>query len=167
MSQARSGKPPSLRSHARRNLARAAEQGFTCVRCGQFVTCAAAVAGVQNRNHCPCCLWSRHLDWRAGGDRRSDCLAPMEPIGLTTKRSCNKYASERDGELMIIHRCARCGQLVINRIAADDSAESLFELFERSCAPGALPEGELAAMGVAPLGPGEGGLLRRRLVGAW
>jgi len=105
------------------------------------------------------------MDWRTPGDRMATCRAPMEPIGLTTKRSRNKYARERDGELMLIHRCAGCGKLVINRVAADDDAERLFALFERSLSLG--PElGEcLRADGVAPLVAADRELLRRRLYG--
>jgi hypothetical protein len=120
---------------------------------------------VQNRNHCPYCLWSRHLDWREAGDRMSNCRAPMEPVGLTTKWSRNKYASERDGELMIIHWCTGCGKLVINRIAADDGAEDLLALFERSLAPSPGFQHELDLLGVAPLGAGDSALVWRRLFG--
>jgi hypothetical protein len=120
---------------------------------------------VQNRNHCPYCLWSRHLDWRSAGDRRSECRAVMQPVGLTTKRSRNKYARERDGELMLIHRCTGCAKVVINRIAADDSTFALFTLFEDSWEPGAAFQAELDAMGVSMLTAGERDLVRKRLFG--
>ncbi len=152
-------------SSPRRSLPPGGEQSFTCVHCGLPVSCAPDASGVQSRNHCPICLSSRHMDWRTPGDRMATCRAPMEPIGLTTKRSRNKYARERDGELMLIHRCASCGKLVINRVAADDDAERLFALFERSLSLG--PElGEcLRADGVAPLVAADRELLRRRLYG--
>jgi len=150
---------------ARRALSPLDEQQFTCVHCHLHVSCAPSVAGVQNRNHCPYCLHSRHLDWREPGDRMSNCRAPMEPVGLTTRRSRNKYASERDGELMLIHRCAGCGKLVINRIAADDDADAILALFEGSLAMGPGLAAELALQGVAPLGAADGELLRRRLFG--
>jgi hypothetical protein len=139
---------------------------FTCVRCGLPITCAPLVAGVQNRNHCPACLWSRHLDWRVAGDRLSNCRAPMEPIGLTTKRSRNKYARERDGELMLIHRCAGCGKLSINRVAADDGEAEIVELFERSLALGPALVAELGAAEFQLLGAADRDLLFRRLFGA-
>jgi hypothetical protein len=141
------------------------EQSFTCVHCRLPVTCAPSVAGVHNRNHCPLCLWSRHMDWRAAGDRLSSCRAPMEPVGLTTKRSRNKYARERDGELMLVHRCTGCGKPVINRVAADDSADAILELFERSLAAGPDLAAALAAEGVTLLAAEEDELLRRRLFG--
>lgn len=142
------------------------EQMFTCVRCRLPIACAPSLAGVHNRNHCPRCLWSRHMDWRVAGDRRSTCRAPMEPVGLTTKRSRNKYARERDGELMLIHRCAGCGGLSINRVAADDSAEAILELFAASHARAAELAPALEAAGVVMLGALEHELVRRRLFGA-
>lgn len=127
--------------------------------------CAPRIAGVQNRNHCPACLWSRHLDSRAAGDRLSACRAAMQPIGLTTKRSRNKYAQGRDGELMLIHRCTRCATIIINRIAADDSAAALLEVFEESWAGGATVAAELAERGVELLTIHDHDLVRQRLFG--
>jgi hypothetical protein len=56
----------------------------------------------------------------------------MRPIGLTLKLGRNKYRRESDGELMLIHQCVDCGTLSINRIAADDDAGTLLEVFESS-----------------------------------
>jgi hypothetical protein len=89
----------------------------------------------------------------------------MRPIGLTTKRCRNKYASERGGELMIIHQCAGCGTFVINRIAADDSAAALFEVFTQSADINTALHAELAASDVLMLTAGDSGLLHRRLFG--
>ncbi len=155
----------SKRPHTSRDRSPLGEQWFTCVSCQLPVSCAPSVAGVQNRNHCPSCLWSRHLDWREPGDRMSSCRAPMEPVGLTTRRGRNKYAGERDGELMLIHRCAGCGKLVLNRVAADDSADAMLTLFARSHAPSPGLAAELALQGIAILTAGEGELVRRRLFG--
>jgi hypothetical protein len=127
--------------------------------------CDPAIAGVQNRNHCPYCLWSRHLDWRTAGDRLAGCRAAMRPIGLTTKRGRNKYAGERDGELMIIHQCTICDKVAINRIAADDSNLTLVELFASSCAAGAVLAAELEPIGVSILTAHDGALVQRRLFG--
>jgi len=149
----------------RRDRTRQAEQGFTCRHCNMYVSCAPELAGVQNRNHCPHCLWSRHLDGRVAGDRRSACRAAMRPIGLTTKLRRNKYASERDGELMVIHRCTVCAKVAVNRIAADDSAAALLELFAASCGQAAELQAELAGMGILMLTADDGGLVRRRLFG--
>lgn len=157
----RSSRTSSIRS----TRARGNEQLFSCIHCQLPVTCIPLVAGVQNRNHCPYCLWSRHLDWRVAGDRLSSCRRAMEPIGLTTKRSDNKYAQDRDGELMLIHRCSGCGTLVINRIAADDNPAEIIGVFEcsQTLAPSVIAA--LDANGVAVLTAADDVLVRRRLFG--
>jgi hypothetical protein len=106
---------------------------FHCTHCGQVVSSAHWLSGVNNRNHCPYCLWSRHLDLYAAGDRLSACKAPMRPVALTTKHSRNKYGSGR-GELMLVHLCTDCNGVSINRIAADDDAETLLDIFNTSFA---------------------------------
>lgn len=151
--------------HMRRLPHQAGETHFTCVSCGIIVCCDPLLAGVQNRNHCPYCLYSRHMDWRAAGDRLSSCRRPMEPLGLTTKVSRNKYARERDGELMLVHRCAGCGQLAINRIAADDIAENLLDIFARSWALGPELRDAAARAGIDLLTRRDDALVRRRLFG--
>lgn len=104
---------------------------FRCAHCGHIVSSAHWLSGVNNRNHCPYCLWSRHLDLYEPGDRLSACKAPMQPMALTFKRSHNKYSHGR-GELMLVHLCMNCGNVSINRIAADDDSETLLEVFKAS-----------------------------------
>lgn len=141
------------------------EQEFKCIQCQQYVSCAPLMAGVQNRNHCPACLWSRHLDWREAGDRLSGCRAAMQPIALTTKRSRNKYARERDGELMLVHRCTGCAGIVINRIAADDNSAAILEIFDSSTSSDAPALAELASSDVAILTLHDRDLVRKCLFG--
>jgi hypothetical protein len=105
---------------------------FTCRHCGGYVSAARLLAGVGNRNHCPYCLWSRHLDLFNAGDRLADCKAPMRPIGLTLKRSHNRYARALNGELMLVHECTDCERISINRIAADDIPEQIHGIFRAS-----------------------------------
>ncbi len=105
---------------------------FRCLHCGAEVYTLPAISGVQNRNHCPYCLSSRHLDHFKAGDRLSACRAIMHPIGLAVKPSRNKYRVDAPGELMLIHRCSECGKLSINRLAADDQAERLMEIYHGS-----------------------------------
>jgi len=104
---------------------------FKCAHCGYIVSSAHWLSCVNNRNHCPYCLWSRHLDLYSAGDRLSACKALMQPVALTTKRSRNKY-SRRYGELMIVHTCSNCDNVSINRIAADDDAGTLLDVFKAS-----------------------------------
>lgn len=56
----------------------------------------------------------------------------MKPIGLTMKKGRNKYRFESRGELMLVHECVECGDLSINRIAADDDPDSIMEVLHRS-----------------------------------
>jgi hypothetical protein len=56
----------------------------------------------------------------------------MKPIGLTVKKSRNKYQRDPRGELMLIHECVECNALSINRIAADDNAGTVMAVFEES-----------------------------------
>jgi hypothetical protein len=103
---------------------------FTCKQCGRPVSAGRIVAGVGNRNHCPHCLASRHLDLERAGDRLSACKGSMQAAGLTLKRSKKKYQDE--GELMIVHLCIECGKVSANRLAADDDPDSIMDLFNES-----------------------------------
>ena len=105
---------------------------FRCKHCGNPVSSMSLLSGVNNRNHCPYCLWSCHLDLYSAGDRLSACKGQMMPIGLTMKKSRNKYRLESRGELMLIHECMECNTLSINRIAADDDSESILLVFQNS-----------------------------------
>lgn len=101
--------------------------GFTCIRCRRAV--GAESFGTRHRNHCPHCLWSRHLDGEPG-DRRSPCCQPMEPVAIEVRR---------DGEWALVHRCAGCGLLRTNRIAGDDAVLPLLALAVRPLARPAFP----------------------------
>src|SRR5687768_13789071 len=105
---------------------------FHCGNCGALVSSMNMLSGVQNRNHCPYCLWSRHLDLYSAGDRLSACKARMKPIGLTMKKGRNKYRLSPRGELMLVHECTGCNSISINRIAADDDPETVFAVFRAS-----------------------------------
>ncbi len=108
-----------------------AHADFWCVHCHGFVSADTRLSGVQNRNHCPYCLWSRHVDLNIAGDRLSACKSPMRPIGLTIKTIQKKYGISQ-GELLLIHLCEGCNNLSLNRIAADDDPANIFAIFEES-----------------------------------
>ncbi len=137
--------------HGNRRQTNAAEGGFICQNCGAYVYTLASESGVQNRNHCPFCLWSRHLDHLQAGDRMSACKAVMQPIGLTVKPTRNKYACCAMGELMLIHQCSDCGKLSINRIAADDQAEAVTRIYHTSLWLDEVTRNLLADAGIRPL----------------
>lgn len=105
---------------------------FRCGNCHALVSSMHMLSAVNNRNHCPYCLWSCHLDLYSAGDRLSACKGKMKPIGLTMKKSRNKYQLSPRGELMLIHRCVDCDTVSINRIAADDDPETVLAVFHSS-----------------------------------
>jgi hypothetical protein len=103
--------------------------GFKCKHCNAYIQLDSFFSGVKNRNHCPYCLWSKHVDLFKAGDRLSACKGLMQPIGLSLKQTYKKYTHSHHGELMLIHRCIDCGSFSINRIAADDDAGKMFDTF--------------------------------------
>jgi len=74
------------------------------------------------------------VDEFKAGDRKAECKSRMQPLGLTIKQTSKRYNREAQGELMLIHRCTGCGKLSINRIAADDDAVAIYQVFNRSLA---------------------------------
>ncbi len=142
-----------------------AEMSFRCVHCGAQVAASPHYAGVLNRNHCPYCLWSRHLDLFTAGDRLCACKAPMRPVGLTLKQSPKRYARPDSGELMLIHACVECSRVSINRIAADDLAEQIYAVYEQSLERMETIQQQLAGQPIRLLGEDDRRLVRARLFG--
>ena len=109
-------------------------EGFKCGHCQGWVTTSEFI-GIHHRNHCPSCLWSKHVDLKNAGDRNASCGAMMKPVGLTFKKAgFDKYGKPRQGELMVIHLCTNedCGKISINRIAGDDNTEDILRVFNES-----------------------------------
>lgn len=79
------------------------DSGFICGHCGAKVE----PLGYTSRNHCPFCLWSRHLDIMPG-DRASRCEGLMEPV---------KALPDAKKGYIIIHRCTKCGEIRRNKAA--------------------------------------------------
>ncbi len=93
-----------------------AGSAFQCDHCHQPIE--RSTPGSKHRNHCPHCLWSVHLDDKAG-DRAAGCGEMMEPVAVQVRTN---------GEWLIIHRCKRCHALHANRIAGDDNELALLSL---------------------------------------
>jgi RNHCP domain-containing protein len=142
---------------------------FRCAHCQVIVSSAHFISGVNNRNHCPYCLWSCHLDLFAAGDRLSACKAPMKPVGLTIKQSRNKYQRMGDhmprGELMLIHECIGCNTLSINRIAADDDSATVMAVFQESLIPGHQLHNKCQADGILLLSTQDAEIVHTQLYG--
>jgi hypothetical protein len=114
-------------SRDQRNRVRRGPDTFRCGHCRLDVSMDAP--GTQHRNHCPSCLWSRHLD-DAPGDRAADCAGSMEPIGICVRAG---------GEWALVHRCGGCATLRINRIAGDDNPLLLMRLAVKPLAQPPFP----------------------------
>jgi hypothetical protein len=133
--------------------------------CHNFVSAEAALSGVHNRNHCPYCLSSRHLDLLEAGDRLSACKARMPPVALSLKKTCKKYANPNQGEMMIVHMCEGCGKVSINRIAADDDIGTLIDVFEKSAGLDSCTRSLIALDDVLILESRDHHMLRAQLFG--
>jgi RNHCP domain len=101
---------------------------FRCGHCRLDVPMDAP--GTRHRNHCPTCLWSRHLDDRIPGDRAAGCEGAMEPIAVSVRR---------EGEWAIVHRCGACDTVHVNRVAGDDNPLSLVRLAVKPLAQPPFP----------------------------
>jgi len=138
---------------------------FVCMVCHNFVSAQPALSGVHNRNHCPYCLSSRHLDLFEAGDRLSACKSNMRPVALTLKKTARKYSSAGQGELMLVHLCDECGKPSINRIAADDDLAAVLEIFERSRELDQRTKSTLTQSGIVILETGHLLFVRQQLFG--
>jgi RNHCP domain len=107
-------------------------ESFRCRHCRLDVSTTAP--GTKHRNHCPSCLWSRHVDGDVPGDRAAPCAAAMEPIAVCVRD---------DGEWALVHRCDGCATLRVNRIAGDDNPVTLMRLAVRPLARPPFPLAEL------------------------
>lgn len=125
-------KSPERKKKLLRSPRSEADQAFKCGHCKQFI--GAPVSGGRQRNHCPNCLYSKHVDGKMPGDRKATCHALMKPIGIHTRRN---------GEEVLIHECLGCGKRDPNRIAADDNPVLLLEIppvrMDEPSGPGVVP----------------------------
>jgi hypothetical protein len=89
---------------------------YNCENCGE------KVMGGRYNNHCPKCLWSKHVDDKLPGDRASDCHGLMRPVG----------AEQKGGRWRAIHVCMKCGVKRVVDLSDGDSVEVLVGLVARS-----------------------------------
>ena len=90
------------------------DEEFICQNCGKLVK----KLGYSCRNHCPYCLYSKHIDINPG-DRLEKCKGELEPVSLEID-SKKGY--------VIIHKCKKCGAIRKNKAAEDDNIELIIEL---------------------------------------
>jgi hypothetical protein len=83
-------------------------ENFVCAHCGQ------QVQGDGYTNHCPRCLWSKHVDIQPG-DRLAECGGMMEPVAV----------SGTSNDYRIQHRCQVCGLEKWNQAQDQDDFERI------------------------------------------
>ena len=79
--------------------------------------CESAVEGDGFTNHCPHCLWSKHVD-NFPGDRACECRGLMEPYALEIV----------EGQYVISHRCESCKSIRRVKASDQDSHDALIKL---------------------------------------
>lgn len=82
------------------------EEDFICEKCGENVH------GNGYTNHCPKCLWSKHVDLFPG-DRLSKCSALMIPVQVEFMK----------GKYRVTHECIKCKNRKINNLSDNDNME--------------------------------------------
>lgn len=86
-------------------------EDFVCAHCG------ATVVGNGYTNHCPKCLWSRHVD-NNPGDRAAICGGMMEPISAEPDR----------GGYIITHKCQKCGKTIRQHTSENDDIDEIIKI---------------------------------------
>lgn len=89
------------------------DESFICENCNKIVDKLEYTA----RDHCPYCLYSKHLDINPG-DRLNECKGLLEPVGI--EKFKDKYK--------IIYKCKKCNELHKNITAVDDNFDLIIQL---------------------------------------
>lgn len=88
-------------------------ENFICDNCEKEVKMASKTA----RDHCPYCLYSKHVDINPG-DRENKCQGLLVPIGIEKFKNTYK----------IIYKCQKCKIEHKNIIADDDNMDLIIKL---------------------------------------
>lgn len=89
-------------------------EDFTCGHCGVSVT------GNGYTNHCPKCLWSKHVDIHPG-DRLAQCQGLMAPVRIVEER----------GRRRVQHRCQICRYEKVNDVSPEDDFEVMIAVMKK------------------------------------
>ncbi len=89
------------------------DEEFICENCKKKVDKLNYTA----RDHCPNCLYSKHVDINPG-DRANKCCGLLVPVGIEKYKNTYK----------IIYKCSKCGQIHKNIMASDDNMEKIIDL---------------------------------------
>lgn len=86
---------------------------FICENCGKTVEKALKTA----RDHCPYCLYSKHVDINPG-DRSNNCQGLLKPTGVEKFKKGFK----------ILYQCEKCKQFHKNIMCDDDNMDIIIKL---------------------------------------
>lgn len=89
-------------------------ENFICENCGK------SVIGNGYTNHCPFCLYSKHVDINPG-DRSCNCGGLMKPIEI----------QQKNGEFVILHKCTKCGFERKNKVQENDDINKIIEISKK------------------------------------
>ena len=89
------------------------DEGFICEHCKKEVF----PLGYTSRDHCPYCLYSKHVDINPG-DRENPCKGLLKPIGIEKYKDTYK----------IIYKCEKCNKEHKNIIAKDDDMNEIIKI---------------------------------------
>lgn len=79
--------------------------------------CQEKVKGNGYTNHCPKCLWSKHVDINPG-DRESKCQGMMKPIKVEVE----------GGEYLLTFQCKKCGFERRKKVEKNDNFDEVLKL---------------------------------------
>jgi len=91
-------------------------EDFKCEHCG------ISVKGNGYTNHCPNCLWSKHVDENPG-DRTASCAGLMEPI---------RVEAGKGEEKTLVHRCLGCGVVRRCKVSPKDNFDLILKIMRTS-----------------------------------
>ena len=89
------------------------DEEFICENCNNLVQ----PLGYTARDHCPICLYSKHVDILPG-DRANSCKGLLKPIGIEKYKNTYK----------INYKCESCHQHHKNIMAKDDDMDLIIKL---------------------------------------
>ena len=92
------------------------DEGFICENCHKKIE----PLGYTSRDHCPYCLYSKHVDINPG-DRLCDCHGILKPIGIEKSRK-DTYK--------IVFECDKCKMIKKNITAVDDDFDKILEIMK-------------------------------------
>ena len=87
------------------------KEDFVCENCDK------KIKGTGYTNHCPECLWSKHVDINPG-DRMAECRGMMESVGIDSKK----------GNYVILHKCTKCGYEKRNKTLEQDNFDKILKV---------------------------------------